>query len=257
MSPDQLGVVVLIVYAIVVVALVSKSVRRCRDGWGVWLLYCIERLYVPLMFRWRSNSARCPLPATGGAIVISNHRTSIDPLLVWMNHHLRSESREIRVVGFLTAAEYCDIPGLRWLVRTMRSIPVNRDGKDMAATREAIHRLRDGQMIGIFPEGKLNYGTDLIEGNSGVAFLALKAEVPVYPVFIHDAPQCGDDMTAPFMTPSRVRVSYGPPIDLSEYFGRRNSQELLIEVSNLLMSRLAEVGGVGFTPVGKPTADAS
>lgn len=248
MSPELFGILVLLSYALVTALLIGRSVAQCRDGWGVWLLYVIERIYVPLMFRWRANLERSPLPAEGGAIVLSNHRSPIDPLLIWMNHHLRQEARNVRVIGFLTAAEYCDIPGLRWLVRTMQSIPVNRDGKDMGPTREAIRRLREGRLIGIFPEAGLNFDNDLREPNPGIAFLALKAQVPVYPVFIHDAPQCGDSMTAPFTTSCRVRISYGEPIDLSAYYDRRNSQELLVEVTNLLMSRLAALGGVGFVP---------
>lgn len=260
MSSDQLGYTVLIAYILIAAFLVARSIRRCQDGWGVWLLYFIERLYVPLMFRWRPNSQPSPLPATGGAIVIANHRSPIDPLLLWMNHHFRADTRGIRVVGFLTAAEYCEIPGLRWLVRTMRSIPVNRNGRDMAPTREAIKRLKDGQLIGIFPEGGLNFGIDLREPNPGVAFLALKAQVPVIPMYIHGAPQSETSMTAPFTTRCRVRVSYGQPIDLSEFQGRKTSQELLVEVTNLLMARLAELGGVGFVPAqirGESTASES
>ncbi len=248
MTSQLLGIAVLLAYVLIAVGLITRSVRSCRDGWGVWLLYVIERLYVPLMFRWRANSDRSQLPAEGGAIILANHRSPIDPLLVWMNHHLRSDARHIRVIGFLTAAEYCNIPGLRWLVRTMTSIPVNRDGKDMAPTREAIKRLKNGELIGIFPEGRLNFGTDLLEPNAGIAFLALKAQVPVYPVFIHNAPQNADSMTAPFMTLCRVRLSYGERIDLSAYYDRKTSPELLVEVANLLMSRLAALGEVGFAP---------
>lgn len=248
MTSQLLGIAVLVAYAALAIGLIVRSIRRCRDGWGVWLLFVIERLYVPLMFRWRANSERCPLPSEGGAIVLANHRSPIDPLLIWMNHHLRRDARNIRVIEFLTAAEYCDIPGLRWLVRTMKSIPVNRDGKDTGPTREAIRRLKDGHLIGIFPEGGLNFGADLREPNPGIAFLALKAQVPVYPVFIHGAPQSADSMTAPFTTLSRVRISYGEPIDLSSYYNQKSSQELLVEVTNLLMSRLAALGGVGFVP---------
>jgi hypothetical protein len=49
-------------------------------------------------------------------------------------------------------------------------------------------------------------------------------------------------MAEPFWTFSRVRIAYGPPIDLSGYYGQRKSEPLLQEVTNLLMSRLAELG---------------
>lgn len=67
----------------------------------------------------------------------------------------------------------------------MQSIPVDRNGRDIGPTREAIRRLERGDLIGIFPEGGINMGEGLREANPGIAFLALKAGVPVIPVYIH------------------------------------------------------------------------
>ncbi|NQV25638.1 MAG: 1-acyl-sn-glycerol-3-phosphate acyltransferase [Rhodopirellula sp.] len=254
MEPEVAAILALAIYLTAAIGLVVRSIRRCRDGWGVWILYCIQRLYGGLIFRWRCNNGPCPLPAQGGGLVIANHRSPVDPMMVWTNHHLRgdatSQSRDIRVAGFLTASEYCDVPGMRWLTRTMRSIPVERDGHDMAPTREALRRLKNGELVGLFPEGGINWGTRLRSANPGVAFLALKGRVPVYPVFIHNAPQPVTSMVAPFIHRCRVRVTYGEPIDLSKFHGMKTTPELLNEVTNLIMSRLAETGGVDYTPVG-------
>jgi hypothetical protein len=53
-------------------------------------------------------------------------------------------------------------------------------------------------------------------------------------------------MIEPFYTPSRVRVIYGTPIDLSHLKDQRKTQELLQAVTNALMQRLAELGGVTY-----------
>ncbi len=254
MDSEVAAILTLAAYSAIAVALVVRSIRRCRDGWGVWLLYVIQRLYGGLIFRWRCNNGPSTLPAEGSGLIVANHRSPIDPMMVWTNHHLRGDStgksREVRVAGFLTASEFCDVPGLRWLVRTMRSIPVDRNGQDMAPTREALRRLKNGELVGVFPEGGINWGTRLRSANPGVAFLALKSKVKVYPVFIHDAPQPVTSMVAPFVRRCRVRVTYGDPIDLSEFHGQKPRPELLNEVTNLIMSRLAETGGVDYTPVG-------
>lgn len=55
-------------------------------------------------------------------------------------------------------------------------------------------------------------------------------------------------MTEPFYTPSRVRVIYGTPIDLSPWQGQRKSQELLQILTDALMRKLADLGGVRYTP---------
>lgn len=249
MKSDRIAQLVLLAYAAIALLLLVASVRRCRDGWKVWLLFFVQRIYVAFLFRWRANG-RCPFPESSGAILLSNHRSPVDPMLVWMNSHLRHDerSRSIRVIGYLMAREYYEKPGLiGWISRAMQSIPVDRDGRDSGPTREAIRRLERGDLIGIFPEGGINTGAGLRAANSGIAFLALKAGVPIIPVFIHGAPQC-ENMIQPFYTPCRVRVTYGTPIDLSLWQGQRRSQELLQSLTDTLMHKLAELGGVQYTP---------
>ena len=51
-------------------------------------------------------------------------------------------------------------------------------------------------------------------------------------------------MVAPFLTRGQVRVRYGDPIDLSEYYDQRPKGRVLEEVTELMMTRLAELGGV-------------
>jgi 1-acyl-sn-glycerol-3-phosphate acyltransferase len=254
MDSEVAAMLTLAMYFAVAIGLVTRSVRRCRDGWGVWLLYFIQRLYGGLIFSWRCTNGPCPIPAQGGGLIIANHRSPVDPMMVWINHHFRGDpsgaTRDIRVAGFLTASEYCNVSGMRWLTRTMRSIPVDRDGQDLAPTREALRRLKNGELVGLFPEGGINWGTRLRSANPGVAFLALKGKVPIYPVFIHDAPQPLTSMADPFIHRSRVCVTYGEPIDLSEFHGQKTTPVLLNKVTDLIMSRLAETGGVDYTPVG-------
>jgi len=249
LNPEIAATLTLCGYAAVIVLLVLRNVKFYGDGTGAWFLYCVERVYAGMMFRWRGHGP-CPLPSDGGALVVANHRSPVDPIMIWMNSHIRPgrDQRRPRTISFLTASEYFDIPMLGWLIRTMRAIPVDRDGQDMGPTREAIRRLRAGRLVGIFPEGGLNSGPDLREPNPGVAYLALKGRVQVYPCYIRGVAPVEDSMVAPFMRRTRVRVQWGHPIDLSGYHGKRVTQELLVEVTNDIFGCLAELGGVGFAP---------
>lgn len=245
MNPDLSAQLALALFAVIAAGLVLRDVRRFEDGFATWLLYCIERLYIGIAFRWRANR-RCPIPSTGPAIIIANHRSPIDPLMMWMNHHLRKrgEDRPLRVFEFMVAREYYERPGfVGWLCRTMRSIPTDRDGRDMGPAKEALRRLRDGRIIAIFPEGRINRGDGLLEANPGVAWLALRSEAPVYPFYIHNAPQ-GRNMVEPFINMRQVRLTYGNPIDLSEFYGVRKSKEVLKSATDLMMQRLADLGGM-------------
>ncbi|MGE3315393.1 MAG: lysophospholipid acyltransferase family protein [Planctomycetaceae bacterium] len=243
MHPDSIAILTLATYAAIGAGIVGWRIFRRDVSWLVSALYAAERLYTGLVFHWRSNR-RSNIPQEGPGLVISNHRSPVDPQFIWMNHHLAGPKRRIRVISYLVAREYYEVKATKWICKAMEAIPVGRDGKDMAPAREALRLLKAGKLVGVFPEGRINTGpsgSPLLPADTGIAWLALRAQVPVYPVYIHDAPRCVN-MVSPFITPSRVRVCFGDPIDLAVYKDRRITRELLQEVTALLMSRLEETG---------------
>lgn len=245
MSHEIAALATLALYLAVAGAVVVRAVVRCDADWRLWLLHVISRFYTPLVFRQRITQ-RCPFPVRGGALVIVNHRSPIDPILVFSGSPLKAVAYRVRRPEFVTASEFCMLGGfLGFVTRTMQVIPVGRKGRDMGPVKEALRRLREGRLVGIFPEGRINEGGDggrLLPGNPGAAWLALHSRLPVYPVFIHGAPQ-GSNLVEPFHTFARVRVTYGPAVDLSAWYGCRISQDLLQEVTDVLMRGLADLGG--------------
>lgn len=236
MTPDLTAQVLLAAYLIVAVIVVCRLARRFPAGWRAWMVLAPCRLYGRCAFRWRANR-RCSFPRTGPGIILSNHRSPLDPVLLGI------EIARDRNVGFLMAREYYEKPVLHWICVSVQSIPVERDGSDMASARAALRRVLAGELLGVFPEGRINTGTDLLPANPGIAWLALRSKVPVYPIFIHKAPQ-GRNMIEPFYTFNKVRVTYGDPVDLSAYYHQPMSSDVLAEVASLLMQRLADLGRV-------------
>ncbi len=240
---ESTAILLLFVYAVVAVWLIAWRVRRYDVNGLAWMLYCVERVFVGLMWRWRSDRP-CPFPSDGAALVIANHSSAADPMQLWMNHHLGSGRRNVRTISFMMAKEYYNVPGIHWICRSMRSIPVSRDGKDTGPLRDALRKLQKGHLVGIFPEGRINVdGSGILDGSLGVGWLALKSRVPVYPVYLDNVPG-GSNMVTPFLTRSQVRVTYGEPIDLSEFYDQRPKGVVLEQVTELMMTRLAELGGV-------------
>ena len=86
-----------------------------------------------------------PLPEHGPAILISNHTCGID--------HVLLQAACDRLLGFMVAREYYEIPLLEPWCRLVGCIPVNRDGRDFAATRAAIRALKDGRRAAHFSGG--------------------------------------------------------------------------------------------------------
>lgn len=243
MSRETIALLVLAGYALLGLIPLWRSRRRCHDDWRVWFLHIVARFYTPLIFR-QHIQADCPLPAAGPGLLVANHRSPLDPVLIFSASPLKRSGYRVRRPEFLTAAEYCNTGGpLDFITDSMGVIPVTRAGRDMGPVKEALRRLNEGRIVGIFPEGRINTGSGLLPAIPGVAWLALHSRAPVYLAYVHGAPQA-DTMVRTFYKFSRARVDFGEPVDLSAYYGRRINQELLQEVTDLLMKRLGELGGL-------------
>ena len=227
-------------YCLFFAGLILWHALRCPQGWRLWMLHHIDVAYCRLCHHWRANRP-CPFLDASPAIIMANHRCVIDPGLIWAGVTNR------RPLEFLTAAEYFGVPVVSFIFRALRAIPVARNGRDMAATRTALRRLQEGRLLGVFPEGRFNHGPGLLPATTGIAWLALQSRAPVYPVFIHNAPR-GKSMIGTLFAFGHVQITFGDPVDLSQYYGRRRSDELLQEVTDLLMGRLAELGGLELNP---------
>jgi 1-acyl-sn-glycerol-3-phosphate acyltransferase len=258
MSADESAIAALLLYVAIAIGTIAWQAWRCPSGPMIWWLFVAERLVCGLLWRVRGfgpdgRPRRCPFPEESGALIVANHRSPADPVLLWQNHHLAGPKRRVRPINFLMAREYYEDRRLNWFYRAMRAIPVTRGGNDASAVRQALQRLKDGDLVGIFPEGGINEGPHGVrEANPGVAFLALSTKAPVYPVYIADAP-VGTTMVSSVLRTARAKLIYGDAIDLSAYRGQKKSQELLREVTDVIMQTVAALGGV--TYAGTPATD--
>ncbi len=221
-------------------AWVWYTLRRTRYTLGQSFWLTINRLFNTLLWRTRV-SGRIPIGPGQGAILVSNHRSGIDPMLI--------QPASDRIVHWMVASEYWKFAIMGLVFRTLRAIPVGRRGVDTAATKQAIRLAREGGLVGIFPEGRINTGSDLLlPGRSGAALVALRARVPVIPVYIAGAPYNGTAL-GPFLMAAKVRVVVGQPIDLSAYFDGQRDKEVLGKITLRLLKEIALLAGdSGFEP---------
>jgi len=150
------------------------------------------------------------LPATGCAVLASNHRSVVDGVLLALVGAQRGRS-----IRFLVAAEVFEyrIPG--WTLRTFDQIPIRRGSQDAGALDEAIEALRGGSVVGIFPEGRVNDEPSMLRGRTGVARIALAAGAPVVPLGLWGTqarwPRSGLRWRLPLRP--RVAVQIGAPVE--------------------------------------------
>jgi 1-acyl-sn-glycerol-3-phosphate acyltransferase len=156
------------------------------------------------MFRFRVEGAE-RVPREGPGVVVAPHRSWLDPACVG--------GACPRPVRFLMIDTVYRRPAASWFYRRMQSIPVGAGGAPLTVTalRRALRALRDGQLIGVFPEGRVVSGGGLGPFHPGAAMLAARGGAPVIPVFIRGSSRAWPHGRA-WPGPARVSVRFGPAI---------------------------------------------
>jgi 1-acyl-sn-glycerol-3-phosphate acyltransferase len=159
---------------------------------------CLSRIYHRL-------SVRSPqqLPSTGPAILVCNHISGVDPLLI--------QSVCPRMITWMVAKEYTQARGLAWVFKQIGAIPVERSGRDFASTRAAMRALAQGAVLGVFPEGRIETSRELLPLQTGVAMMAIKTGVPVFPAHI-EGTQRGREITEAVLRPCVSSIAFGPEV---------------------------------------------
>lgn len=239
MNAESAAILTLAILAAAAMGVVGRQIAAC-GSLSLWFLTRLFRSFCAVWLNQRMNGPS-PLPTEGGALLVSNHRSPLDPSAIFSAGLMKDRGYSARVVEFLTATEYCEFGGLMgWIMRTAQCIPVARNGKDMGPAKEALRRLRNGHIVGIFPEGGIHRGSGTRDFNPGVAWLALRGGVPVIPACVRNTPY-REPLLLSFLTRQPVRVAFGPPVDLSRWKDARPTPEVLDEVTEYLRSVIEEL----------------
>lgn len=112
----------------------------------------------------------------GGCIIASNHVSNNDPPFIGIVFKGK--------YTFMAKEELFKNRFFGWLIRKLGAFPVKRGAKDTAAIDKAIDSLAEGRTFIIFPEGTRSKDGELGRAKSGVSIIAVRANVPVIPVFV-------------------------------------------------------------------------
>lgn len=131
------------------------------------------------------------LPETGGAVIAINHTSYVD----WLPAALAATNRGRRM-RFMIKAEMNEVTVLRWLIRRTKTIPVDRQA-GAEAFAAAVQALRDGEIVGVYPEATISRSFELKEFKTGAARMALQAQVPIVPLIVWGCPTDVDEGPSP------------------------------------------------------------
>jgi 1-acyl-sn-glycerol-3-phosphate acyltransferase len=143
------------------------------------------------------------LPVTGPYLLAPVHRSNVDWLVV-----ARVTRRRLR---YMVKGEVFQVTFIGRLLEALGTFKVNRGAADREALQRSIEVLKAGEPMVVFPEGTRGAGPVVGELRDGVAYLALRAGVPVIPVGM-SALERSMPRGSKFPRPVRVRLVVGPPI---------------------------------------------
>lgn len=163
------------------------------------------------------------LPSEGGVLLCTNHIHNFDPIVVGITSP--------RPIHFMAKEELFTVPILGKIMPLINAFPVKRGLSDRGALRNGLGILKEGKVLGLFPEGTRSQTGELGEGLAGAGFFALRSNAHIVPCAI----------IGPYKPFRRLKVVYGKPIDMEEYRQNKATPEkttelIMNEIKNLIIA---------------------
>lgn len=175
-----------------------QDTRKEKRNWLYQLVCWLYRGIFYAFFAGRIIGSRLSIPV-GSYVVMSNHINLLDCVTM----AIAVQGRELHFMG---KAELFRSKLLGRVLHFVHAFPVQRGQVDMAAMRTSLRVLRDGEVLGIFPEGTRSKTGEMLPLQTGTAVLALKSDAPIIPMYI----------TGKYRFLGRVRVTVGRPIAIED-----------------------------------------
>ncbi|MFJ7754148.1 lysophospholipid acyltransferase family protein [Peribacillus muralis] len=160
------------------------------------------------------------VPKEGGVLICANHIDNLDPPVVGMTSP--------RDIHFMAKEELFQAPVLKGILPRVNAFPVKRGNSDRESLRKGLKLLKEGKVIGLFPEGTRSKTGELGDGLAGAGFFALRSDAVIIPCAI----------IGPYKLFRTLKVVYGPPIHFSEYRDQKISAD---EATKIIMDHIRKL----------------
>ncbi len=211
------------------------SLRPTGMRWVVHVfMYVVLHIVLPLYFRYRVRG-RKHIPRTGPILIVVNHASHLDPLLigaVCFRRMFRYMGKEDLWKGSRA---------FRFMMENCGAFPVRRGAADRDALRYASDLLDAGQALVLFPEGTRTRDGSIGEAQPGVAMILSKhPDVPILPLRIDGSFQAfGHGMRRPAR--HRITIAIGPTFRLAHKFKEQKTRKQLYrEIGDEVIERIRQ-----------------
>jgi 1-acyl-sn-glycerol-3-phosphate acyltransferase len=148
------------------------------------------------------------VPRSGGGLVLSNHQSNFDPVLIG----LACERR----LNYVARTTLFRSPFFRLMVAALDAIPIDREGGGLGGLKETLKRIKRGEMVLLFPEGTRTPDGEVHEMKPGFCAIARRAGVPLVPVALDGAFDSWPRSRL-LPGPAVIHIHWGSPIEPAEF----------------------------------------
>ncbi len=207
-----------------------------KKGARIPFVYALARDFVYLLLKVWAHfqvSGSEHVPMSGPCILVANHASFLDPPAI-------SGAVRHRVVHFMARDTLMPTRLSKWLFKKFEVMPIDRTRGDVSALRGGLKLLKEGGVLGLFPEGTRSLDGELQQAKGGIGFLIAKAGVPVIPAYVggtFDILPKG----AHFMRRGKVSVTLGKPISMEDIEALGTGRGSYEKISDLVMTRIAAI----------------
>lgn len=194
------------------------------------ICHTLCRIFGAVFFRLRVHG-REHMPEAGGALIVSNHVSFLDPPLIGCAYR--------QPIHYLARKSLFSGP-FAWLLPRIQVIPLERGKADMAGLKRVLATLKNNERVLLFPEGTRSPDGSIQAAEAGVGFIIAKCGTPVVPMRIFGAHEAFP-RDAKFPRPGSVHIVAGPPVDFSSIATGLSGRELYEAYAAEVVKAIAEL----------------
>lgn len=194
-----------------------------RESWVYYVAVFLVKIWYAIMFKVEIIGKE-NIPKEGNAVICSNHYSNYDPISAALYLD--------RLPHFIGKKELFKNKLFTWVLTRLGVFPIDRNvSMDMKAVKTALKVLKDGEILGIFAEGRRVKEGEDVAAKAGVALFAMKGNAPVIPCAI----------SGKYKFRSKLTVRYGEPLTLDEFRSQKLTTELMGQITETIMGKVEEL----------------